>query len=171
MQLQQLEHILRASGAITNERVFIVIGSQAILASLPQPPAELTVSREADLYSPDAPHKADLITGSIGEFSMFDETFGYYADGVSPNTAILPPSWRDRLVTLANDNTAGVVGLCLSPIDIAISKLAAGRKKDFDYVRALIRHNIINAETLRGLLDELSPEQRLLIEPRLAGLT
>lgn len=42
----------------------IVIGSQAILGTLADPPAELVVSREADIYPRDAPEKADLITGS-----------------------------------------------------------------------------------------------------------
>ena len=133
-----------------------------------QPPPELTVSREADLYPSEAPEKADLITGSIGEFSMFDETFGYYADGVSPTTAILPSSWRERLVPLSCQNTGGVIGLCLSPVDIAISKLAAGRKKDLDYVGALIRHKIIDVLALTGLLDELNSEQRSLVKARLS---
>ncbi|GMU51583.1 MAG: hypothetical protein AMXMBFR33_07290 [Candidatus Xenobia bacterium] len=171
MLRSQLEHILRASGAIADEGVFIVIGSQAILASLDEPPAELTVSLEADLYPRDAPEKADLITGSIGEFSLFSETFGYHADGVSPSTAVLPPSWPARLVTLQNENTGGVTGLCLSPADIAISKLAAGRTKDLDYVSALLRHRIVTRPTLEQLLEELTPEQRILVEPRLRAMS
>jgi len=34
--------------------------------------------------------KADLIDGSIGEASMFHESFGIYAQGVSETTAVLP---------------------------------------------------------------------------------
>lgn len=149
----------------------IVIGSQAILASVPEPPAELVVSREADLYPRDAPGKADLITGSIGEFSLFHETFGYHGDGVSPDTAVLPDGWRERLVTLCNENTGGVTGLCLSCADIAISKLVAGRKKDLDYVKALLSHRIVLRHTLLELLPTLSPDQRTLVESRLMGLT
>lgn len=166
MLRSQLEHILRASGAIVDEQVMIVIGSQAILASNPQPPPQLTVSAEADLYPRDAPEKADLITGSIGEFSLFHETFGYHADGVSPTTAILPRGWRDRLVPLSNENTGGVTGLCLSPVDIAISKLAAGRKKDLDYVEALVAHGIVGEDEVRRLLAQLTPAHRELVEPR-----
>ena len=68
MQLHQLEHILRAAGTVADEDVLIVIGSQAILASHPTLPDEFTVSAEADVYPRDAPEKADLITGSLGEF-------------------------------------------------------------------------------------------------------
>ncbi|MEW6277263.1 MAG: DUF6036 family nucleotidyltransferase [Candidatus Eremiobacterota bacterium] len=167
MQLHQLEHILRASGAIADEKVFIVVGSQAILASVEDPPPELLVSMEADLYPRDSPEKADLITGSIGEFSLFYETFGYHADGVSPDTAVTPTSWRDRLVALHNQNTGGVTGLCLGPVDIAISKLVAGREKDLEYVSALLRHGIVKREHVLGLLHELSPEHSTLVASRL----
>lgn len=96
MRLEQLEHILRAAGTVVDEDIMIVIGSQASLASLSLPPEELTDSAEADLYPRDAPEKSDLITGSLGEFSMFHETFGYHADGFSPTTAVLPKTWRER---------------------------------------------------------------------------
>jgi hypothetical protein len=44
-----LEHLLRAAAAITNERAFVVIGSQAILGQHPDAPARLLTSIEADL--------------------------------------------------------------------------------------------------------------------------
>ena len=167
MRRDQLEHILRAAGVVADEDVLIVVGSQAILASYPDPPEELTFSAEADLYPRDAPEKADLITGSLGEFSLFHETFGYHADGVSPDTAVLPSSWRDRLVTLSNENTRGVVGLCLSAVDIAISKLVAGREKDFRYVAALLRHGIVAPEDISRLLRELEAGHGELVGERL----
>lgn len=170
MLRSQLEHILRASGAIVDERVMIVVGSQAILGTLADPPSELVVSREADLYPRDAPQKSDLITSSLGEYSLFDETFGYHADGVSPTTAVVPGSWTNRLVPFQTDSTGGVLALCLSPVDIAISKLVAGRKKDLDYVAALFRHRIVTPEEVKELLWELSTEPRTLVETRLAEM-
>jgi len=170
VRLNQLEHILRAAGTVVDEDVMIVVGSQAILASYPNPPEELAVSAEADLYPRDAPEKADLITGSLGEFSLFHETFGYYADGVSPTTAVLPYSWRERLVPLSNENTRGIQGLCLSAVDIAISKLAAGRHKDILYVTALFHHRIVSWEQVSRLIEELEPPERELVAKRLASL-
>ncbi len=35
MKREHLEHVLRAAAAITNESEFIVLGSQALLASVP----------------------------------------------------------------------------------------------------------------------------------------
>lgn len=152
---------------MADEKVMIVVGSQAILGSIPDPPPELVVSVEADLYPRDAPEKADLITGSLGELSLFDETFGYHADGVSPSTAVLPSSWSSRLVPYQSENTGGVLALCLSPVDIAISKLAAGREKDLDYVRALLRHGIVTRDEILALLIELTPVHRTLVQARL----
>jgi hypothetical protein len=51
-------------------------------------------------------------------------------DGVSPTAATLPGGWENRLVKVCNENTAGAVGWCLDPHDIAFSKLAARREKD-----------------------------------------
>lgn len=44
-----LEHLLRAAAALTNERDFVVIGSQAILGQFPTAADDLLVSVEADL--------------------------------------------------------------------------------------------------------------------------
>jgi hypothetical protein len=90
MLLSQLEHILRASAAITGTDQFIIIGSQALLGQFPNAPADLLVSIEADIYSLRDPADAELIDGSIGEASPFHQTFGYYAHGVGVETAVLP---------------------------------------------------------------------------------
>lgn len=94
MKREQLEHVLRAASSIVGERDVLVIGSQAILASIPDEslPAEATTSIEADLAFLDDPadEKADQVDGAIGELSQFHETYGYYAQGVSLDTAILP---------------------------------------------------------------------------------
>lgn len=167
MNRADLEHLIRAAGSIASSRELIVIGSQAILGSIAHPPAELTASQEADLYPADAPDKADLIDGSIGEKSPFHDAFGYYAHGVGPETAVLPANWSSRLVRLENPNTGGVAGLCLSPSDLAVSKLAAGREKDLEFVRALLRHRVVEASEVEALLDELKPEERERVGARL----
>ena len=95
MNRTELEHVLRASADITKEHSFVVIGSQSVLLPFPEAPEELRVSRELDLYPAMAPEKAELIEGAIGALSQFDETFGYYADGVGPETAVMPPDWMD----------------------------------------------------------------------------
>jgi hypothetical protein len=152
MTRQQLEHLIRASAATVDVRDVVVIGSQSILASFPNPPAELTVSMEADVYPKDAPQRSIVIDGAIGELSLFHETFGYYAHGVDDRTAVLPDGWEQRLVRLRNENTMGATGWCLEPHDLAISKLAAGREKDRRFVEVMLRDHLINAATVRSRL-------------------
>ena len=44
-----LEHVIRASAAISGDDEIVVIGSQSILGQFPAPPLELCVSNEADV--------------------------------------------------------------------------------------------------------------------------
>jgi hypothetical protein len=131
MRRDQLEHLIRAAGAICGSRHVLVIGSQAILGQFPTgAPARAVLSMEADLLPLDEPARSDLITGSLGDGSPFHETFGYYGDGVDADTATLPSGWRNRLVRIENPNTNGYVGLCLELHDLLVAKYFAGREKD-----------------------------------------
>ena len=167
MYRAQLEHIIRAAGTIADTDSIIVIGSQAILASVENPVTELAMSMEADVYPNKCPELSDLIDGCIGELSPFHEQFGYYAQGVGPETAILPKSWQERLVSLANENTNGVTGWCLHPIDIMIAKLAAGREKDFIYAKAVIDSYILTPDDVFRHIIGLSENTMTLVRERL----
>jgi len=159
MQRHQLEHIIRASAAITGADRFVIVGSQAILGQFPNAPADLLRSIEADLFSLRDPADSDLIDGSIGEGSPFHQTFGYYAHGVSSDTAVLPEGWADRLVAVRNANTGEGSGLCLEIYDLAVSKLVAGREKDLDFVAGLFRHGLVSAETIRERLSAVKVDE------------
>ncbi len=161
MTREQLEHIIRAAGSITGEQRLIIIGSQAILGSYPDAPETLRVSMEADAFPENDPGKWELIDGCIGELSPFHETFGYYAHGVEPETAALPKKWRDRLVPVSSPATYGCTGLCLSPVDLAISKLLAGREKDFAFVQTMLTEKLVSQADIRDLGNELDKTERL----------
>jgi hypothetical protein len=147
-----LEHLIRAAATIAQDDEIIVIGSQSLLGQFPDAPAELCVSVEADLWPKNRPERSDLVDGSIGEGSMFHETFGYYAQGVGEETAVLPAGWRDRLVPIRSENTRGATGWCLEVHDLLVSKLVAGREKDLDFAAAAARHGLATGETLRNRL-------------------
>ena len=155
MDRSALEHVLRAASAILNEREFVVIGSQAVLGQFPNAPDALRVSIEVDVYPRYAPEKSDLIDGAIGELSTFHQTFGYYAHGVDETTATLPSGWEERLVPVHNENTGGATGWCLEIHDLAISKLAAGRERDLDFLQVLVREGMVNLNVLRDRLGAL----------------
>jgi hypothetical protein len=164
MQRAQLEHLIRAAAEITNQYEFVIIGSQSILGSTPNPPPECAVSMEADIYPLAAPELADLIDGAIGELSLFHDQFGYYAQGVGPETAHLPRGWQQRLVRLQSDATNGRVGYCLDPVDLFVSKAVAGREKDIAFNRALLEHGIVELEEAlarAAMLDDPAEAKRV----------
>ncbi len=148
MKRSELEHLIRAAGSIANDLEAVVLGSQSILGQFPNAPAILLRSAEAANFPRNHPQLADLIDGSIGEGSPFHELYGYYAQGVSETTAILPADWLARLVRVSNANTAGVIGLCLEVHDLAISKYVAGREKDREFTAELAKHGMIKEQVL-----------------------
>lgn len=155
MKREELEHVIRASADITDQYEFVIVGSQSMLGPVPRPEPEFTVSMEADIYPLQAPDLADKIDGAIGEGSHFHETHGYYAQGVGPETAILPEGWMDRVHRVQNRNTNDRVGYCLGLLDLFLSKAAAGRDKDRAFCMALIRHR------------HVEPSQALELVPRM----
>jgi len=149
-----LEHLIRAAGAIAGCEEIIVIGSQSILGKYPTPPRDAIRSMEADLIPVEHPERADLIDGTIGELSLFHDNYGYYGDGCDESTSFLPKDWKERLIAIDNANTNGVKGLCLEPHDMAVSKLVAGREKDIEVCSVLFKHEMLNRETLYARLEQ-----------------
>jgi hypothetical protein len=160
MRRGELEHVLRAACEIADADEALVIGSQAILGAYSEDalPPEAFRSIEVDLTFFDDVHdeRSDRVDGAIGELSKFHETYGYYAQGVSVSTAILPSGWRDRLIAFDTPGTAPGRGLCLEPHDLVVSKLVAFRAKDREFAAALLRAGVVDADLLQeriALLD------------------
>lgn len=155
MNRAELEHVIRAAAAISGDDEIIVVGSQSILGQFPAAPDELRKSNEADVYPKNKPEMADLIDGSIGELSPFHETYGYYAQGVGPDTAVAPAGWQARMIAVSNANTRGATGWCLEAHDLVLSKYVAGRDKDREFAVAALRHGLVDRGELRRRVDDL----------------
>lgn len=156
MTRDQFEHAVCAAGAVLGVTELLVIGSQAVHGSMTGPlPIEATRSVEVDVaVRGDADGRlADLIDGSIGEASMFHDTFGYYAQGVVESTARLPAGWQARLVPFDTPGTRGVTAWCLELHDLWISKAIAGREKDREFCRALVQRGVVMSNVLESRLD------------------
>jgi hypothetical protein len=161
MRRHDLEHIIRAAAAIANENEWMVIGSSSILGAFPDLPADACRSYAASITPLGYAGFGGLIDQTIGEQSEFFEHFGYCAQEVGPKMAILPAGWNRRLVKIQNANTELKIGYCLDPHDLAISKLAAGRDKDFSFVVALMQHQILSVSLLQDRLSQTDiPEDR-----------
>jgi hypothetical protein len=107
--------------------------------------------------------KADAVEGAIGELSLFHQTFGFYAQGVSICTAVLPAGWQDRVVRWSNQSTGAANAAFLEPHDCVVSKLVAYREKDRAFAAALLKAGLIDVATLRDRINNL-PED---LDPRL----
>lgn len=155
MRREEFEHAVRAVGAILGVNEVLVIGTQAlhgsINADLPEA-AQRSVEVDVALFGDRDGAKADLVDGSIGEGSMFHETFGYYAQGVTEATAVLPRGWRKRLVRFETPATRGIVAWCLEPHDLWIAKAIANRSKDIEFCDALLEMNLVDPKTLSARL-------------------
>ena len=156
MTREELEHIIRASGDVTDQYEFVIVGSQSMLGPVPRPEDVFTVSMEADIYPMQAPELADRIDGAIGEGSQFHQTYGYYAQGVGPDTAVLPSNWTERLHRIQNRNTNDRVGYCLDVVDLFLAKAAAGREKDREFCMALFEHDYVTPAQVLELVPLMS---------------
>jgi hypothetical protein len=166
MRREDLHHLVAAAAQIVSETEFVVVGSQAILASYPDAPEALLRSQEADIYPRCAPDKAPDIDGALGDGSRFQQTFGYYAHGVGPETAKAPLGWADRLVVIevpprpASDLRP--VAFCLEPHDLVLSKLAANRERDWVFAKDALAAGLVKASVLLERASDLPVEPQLI---------
>jgi len=159
MNRSSLEHLIRAASDITGDREIIIVGSQAIHGSLHNIPDSAQVSFEADMYPRNMPEKYELIEALLGEESNFHNTYSYYAQGVGPETAVLPSDWETRAVSIQNASTNHASGICIGLHDLVLSKYAAGREKDHIYVGEVIALGVVDRGELIRLVDKMPADR------------
>jgi hypothetical protein len=147
-----IEHVVRAAADIVNDEI-VVIGSQAIVVQFDDLPESLLLSMEADVFPLRAPERAIEIDGALGDGSDFHEQFGYYGHGVGPETPRAPAGWLGRSKRVVFPPYGGwkneAVGHFIEAHDLVLSKLVAGRPKDFDYAEVALRNDFVDADELR----------------------
>ena len=148
MTRDQIAHIPRAAAAITGQTLFVLVGSQAAVLLTDDLPARMAESVEADLYPLQHPELADIIDATIGELSLFHDTFGYYAQGVGPRTAKLPAGWEERARHVSHPAFAPAIAIVPDLADLCAAKLIAMRPKDLDYVRAALTAGLADTAEL-----------------------
>ncbi len=159
MTREELEHAIRAACDAAGDTEVWVFGSQSILGQHPEAPESLRFSMEVDVAPKNRPETVDVIDGALGEGSRFHETHGFYVHGVSIETAILPRGWEGRTRPIRNANTFNRTGHCLEAHDLAVSKLAAWRDKDREFVRILLRERLIEPNRLVRLINLLPVDE------------
>jgi hypothetical protein len=161
MRRQKIDHILRAAADATGEKRFVLVGSSALIVQVKHLPADMMVTPEADIFAPDAEdieYVSDLIDGSIGRNSAFHQTFGYYGDGISPGTAILPGEWQDRTIEYATPETGEATAIVVERHDVALAKLCAWREKDRVWLKTGVQTGVLSLSVMTSRLPEM-PER------------
>ena len=81
----------------------MMVGSGAVIGTAKHIPVAMMMTEEIEIYVEDVGDPdwvSDLIDASIGRDSQFHRTFGYYGDGVSERTAVMPLDWRGRATSI-----------------------------------------------------------------------
>lgn len=173
MRREDFNHVVGAAAAVVDDDV-VVIGSQAVLGPHPDAPPTLLTSLEVDVYPRTHVDRADLIDGAVGDGSPFHQMYGYYAQGVGPETATAPAGWEDRLIPVEIPTMQGrgrvVTAWCLEPHDLVLAKLAAGRPHDLTYAVGALQAGIVEGEQLRRGVPLLPSSLRQRVMERLNGV-
>ena len=159
MRRSDFNHLIAAAAEVSGEREIVVIGSQAILGTVDRPPGSMVRSMEADIYPLRNPEKAIEIDANLGDGSLFHSTYGFYAHGVGPETAVAPTGWIERLAKVAIPSRVGqreeVTALCMETHDLVLAKCAAGRDRDWEFAREALEARLVQVDTLLARVDDL----------------
>jgi hypothetical protein len=147
--LDLVGEIARVAGA----RDVIMIGSQVVHAVTAQVPGEVLMSRECDLLLDDSDPLTAALDAALGpESGLAAEQF-VHVDTVSSTFPFLPDGWEARLIPLAPE--APHIR-CLEVHDLVMSKLAAGRLKDYELVAVLFGRGLANIDVVRARVGSVS---------------
>jgi hypothetical protein len=167
---EQLLDLTERVSAITGIEIPIIVGSQSIYAATEHVPESVRKSYECDFLLLLVPRSAFTdVMEQVGVASDFQDRTGYHADPVGLATIVLPTGWQERLVPLTNE--AGNVQVhCLEVHETCVSKLLAGRDKDFAFIKELLDRSLAEMETFvaRRVSVRHAAEQRLAAAPRKA---
>lgn len=154
MRRDELLDALRRAYAITGDKDFVVVGSQAIHGAFNKAvlPKATMQSMETDilpLFDAEGDKFWALsVRGKSGP--------GAEIDGVDIGTSTLPEGWVDRLVPLPCDGSPdGVIGWCLDPHDLVVAKAIAGRPKDHRFIEAAAKANLVNPQVALRRMEKL----------------
>ncbi|HWU87086.1 MAG TPA: DUF6036 family nucleotidyltransferase [Kofleriaceae bacterium] len=154
MKRTLLDELLCDVERITGERDLVMIGSQAIHAVAVDVPAEVVISRECDLLFDESDPVVVAIDSSLGPGSERAAELLVHVDTVNSSFPFLAPGWEQRLIPFGS---AAPHVRCLEIHDLVLSKLAAGRLKDYELIAVLLDRGLADlrvvCERIAGVPD------------------
>lgn len=148
--LDAVLHVARALSEITGRKELVVVGSAAVIAAMLELNGNDFGTEDVDIFSLDGEDEERFTDEAevIGRDSQFHETYGYYADGVGPKTAIMPADWKSRAERRNVPGAPGVVLWVPEVNDVALAKLSAWRDKDIQWLKIAAREGVIEPEVM-----------------------
>ncbi len=171
MNKEQLLDLTERLKLVTGVELPVIVGSQSLYGVTSQVPDSVRRSVECDfLLLAAGPPVFRAVIEQIGFASSFQETHGYYADAVGLATVVLPAGWQKRLVRLT-DEAGRTHAYCLEVHDTCVSKLMAGREKDFTFIKELLNRGLADLMTFISRAETIMdmPQSAALL-PRLERL-
>lgn len=165
MRKSDLFELISAIKSLTPEETPIIVGSQAVHLVTNFPPEIVRQSIECDFLIIGGKSKTRAeINKKLGVFSQFQIEHGFYADALGLATVVLPKGWQGRLQILKDEN-GNLIADVAEIHDVAVSKLIAGREKDFVFLKELFLREYISIETFleRAELIKEMPQSDVLI--------
>ena len=172
--LEDLERVVRTLAREFQTNEVFIIGSQAILASMPDAPDLARESPEIDAFpgnarvweiaqgeiEPGVRHIAsEHIFKNFGFGSQFHDTHGFFIDGVDETTAMLPRGWQSRALKAEIEVDGKVVeGIAPSAVDLIVSKLARLDPKDRKFVEAIHKAKPLDLKLVEERIRETGME-------------
>lgn len=146
MRKSDLFELIRAINEISPGEKPVIVGSQAVHAVTEDLPEIARKSIECDfLFAFGKAETRAEINKKLGVFSKFQLEHGFYADALGLATVVLPAGWEERMKPLL-DKQNEVAAYCAEIHDVAVSKLIAGREKDFQFLRDAFEAELIRIE-------------------------
>ncbi len=165
MRKSDLFELVRQIKEIAPEEIPIIVGSQAVHAVTQILPEIVQQSIECDfLLAGGKSETRAAINKKLGVFSSYQLEHGFYADALGLATVILPTGWQERLQIFEDEN-GNVLAYAAEIHDIAVSKLIAGREKDFLFLKELFARKFIEIDAFleRAYLVQSMPQSAILI--------
>ena len=154
MNAEQFFHVCRSAAAIANTPEVTAFGAAAIVpwadevaGAVPWPSLEVDLDMGATLAT-------DLVDGSIGDGSLFAETFGVYAQGVGIEAFVAPADWGSR-ARMFVEPVSGVNVRVPHPVDLTVAKLVRGDPRDWAFAEYTAKHFGLTVERLTAGLQSV----------------
>ena len=161
--------VIHKAAELTGRRRYVIIGTGS-MAPIPTAPEYVRLTIDIDIYPIDGAINRDdiqrernVIADEIGYGTDFVHEHNFYVQPVdSWATAHLPEGWLQRTTVLST--TDGVEAYCLSPVDLCLCKLGAGRPKDIIHIANIFDAGLITEDELRWEMSRVRAKQAALAE-------